>query len=50
MNGQLQLIAVFVLEINHSPMDKSVQNDLWKTSAVAFLCKTQESVCDRSFA
>lgn len=31
MNGQLQLIAVFVLEINHSPMDKSVQNDLQKT-------------------
>lgn len=30
MNGQLQLIVVFVLEINHSPMDKSVQNDLQK--------------------
>lgn len=30
MNGQLQLIAVLILEINHSPTDKSIQNDLQK--------------------
>lgn len=50
MTGQLQLIAVFALEINHSPMDKCSEWSAEDFSAVTFLCKTLESVCDRSFA